>query len=339
LWRGCVSLLAMASSAQVCPGSPSAPVRAKCYMAVRFDQPCVRVRAEAEARIAAGPAFNPHNGGLYSLLTSSSPASLAGQRTTGSGSAPTHYTDRFTLTFNASSLAGGDGGEGCLVSACSESQGLSYLDFSTNYCNLRILYCGDADGCPSLGEPNLGYEESFVDCGHGATHSSADCLPHSSAHGLPPSPAPLSAPLSPPWDLSPMSCRNSCDFSYDGGEASTGDKCGFGTDCADCGPRVTSLPSPQPGAQPGSNQPSQPGAQPGSNQQPPQPGMQPGPHLSQPGTQRVFNQHPPLPYQPDAHPRSNATLRHSHSLLLFRNSTRVTRASRRTADAVTRQLP
>ena len=203
LWRGCVSLLAMASSAQVCPGSPSAPVRAKCYMAVRFDQPCVRVRAEAEARIAAGPAFDPHNGGLYSLLTSSSPASLAGQRTTGSGSAPTHYTDRFTLTFNASSLAGGGGGEGCLVSACSESQGRSHLDFSTNYCNLRILYCGDADGCPSLGEPNLGYEESFVDCGHGATHSSADCLPHSSAHGLPPSPAPLSAPLSPPWDRGP----------------------------------------------------------------------------------------------------------------------------------------
>ena len=39
------------------------------------------------------------------------------------------------------------GESSCIVAGCSESQGESYLDFDTNYCNLRVLYCGSADGC------------------------------------------------------------------------------------------------------------------------------------------------------------------------------------------------
>ncbi|CAJ1381655.1 unnamed protein product [Effrenium voratum] len=35
----------------------------------------------------------------------------------------------------------------CDIHACSESQGFSVKDFSTNYCNLRNLYCGSTEGC------------------------------------------------------------------------------------------------------------------------------------------------------------------------------------------------
>jgi len=38
----------------------------------------------------------------------------------------------------------------CVVYACSESQGFSVVDYSTNYCNLHNLYCGDEDDCPSV---------------------------------------------------------------------------------------------------------------------------------------------------------------------------------------------
>ena len=36
---------------------------------------------------------------------------------------------------------------GCTIEACSESQVSSVLDYGTNYCNLKMLYCGSADGC------------------------------------------------------------------------------------------------------------------------------------------------------------------------------------------------
>ena len=73
---------------------------------------------------------DPHNGGTYSVTGETADA-LTGQRTTGDGK----YTDKFDFTFTGN-------GEGCEVEACSESQVTSVIDYSTNYCNLHVLYDG-----------------------------------------------------------------------------------------------------------------------------------------------------------------------------------------------------
>jgi hypothetical protein len=71
-------------------------------------------------------------------------------RMSGDGS----YTDTLMLSFETVS-------GGCLVEACSESQVESFVDFSTNYCNLHDLYCSD-QSCQ--GAKGLTYIEKFVDC-------------------------------------------------------------------------------------------------------------------------------------------------------------------------------
>merc|ERR1712232_1325157 len=82
------------------------------------------------------------NNGVYSVLDSSTNV-VKTQRTTNPKTSVGGkvYTDKqnFELTDN------GDGS--CEIKACSESQGTSKLDFSTNYCDIRNLYCGSADGC------------------------------------------------------------------------------------------------------------------------------------------------------------------------------------------------
>jgi hypothetical protein len=101
----------------------------------------------------AGSWSDPHNGGTYTL-SSATPSSIAGRRLTGDG----RYTDEFDLSFDSTDAGG------CAVAACSESQVTSVIDFSTNYCNLRNLYCSSKEGCPGVG-PDLSYDESYVSCG------------------------------------------------------------------------------------------------------------------------------------------------------------------------------
>merc|ERR1712110_367853 len=81
---------------------------------------------------------DPHNGGIYSILSDSG-AQFMAQRTTNPATSYGHkvYTDKqiFTLT---------DTSDGkCTIEACSESQGESVLDFSTNYCDIHNLYCNE----------------------------------------------------------------------------------------------------------------------------------------------------------------------------------------------------
>ena len=170
-----------------CPASP-AMVHASCELRVTFPAvTCARVRIEAEARITAGPAFDPHNHGNYSLLSSDSML-LVGQRITGSACAGC-YTDQFQLTFE-------DTPPGCIVSACSTSQGGSFYDYSTNYCNLHVLWCNAQSGCPSIGEPDFAYTEEVVACSAGGTqqHDAAACNPDAAQPTLS-SPPPSEAPL------------------------------------------------------------------------------------------------------------------------------------------------
>ena len=63
----------------------------------------------------------------------------------------------------------------CVVRGCSASQVTSVADFSTNYCNLRMLYCGSKDGCrPVLHD--FAVDETKVAPSTGAGSSAAACL-------------------------------------------------------------------------------------------------------------------------------------------------------------------
>merc|ERR1711998_322432 len=82
-----------------------------------------------------GQWHDPHNNGTY-VVDSATANELKIHRRTGDNK----YTDKMVLSLSTS-------GSSCLIEACSESQVDSYEDYGTNYCDLRMLYCGSADGC------------------------------------------------------------------------------------------------------------------------------------------------------------------------------------------------
>jgi len=117
---------------------------------------CDVVQKEIVARLQGTDGWqDPHNRGTYALLeTGSSPLTIRGSRVTGNGK----YTDKFGFD-----LVSIDGGKGCELSGCSQSQVFSVLDASTNYCNLRSLYCNLSDGCKNV-NTNLVYKEKYLNC-------------------------------------------------------------------------------------------------------------------------------------------------------------------------------
>ena len=122
---------------------------------------CDMVKSEIIARINGENGWiDPHNNGTYALLNTAvnneeQMSQITGSRTTGDG----QYTDMFIFTFENDVTNGG----GCILNGCSESQVFSILDFSTNYCNLRDLYCNSDDGCPIV-EHDFSYEEKYASC-------------------------------------------------------------------------------------------------------------------------------------------------------------------------------
>jgi hypothetical protein len=140
-WSACI-VKPLESEGMKCPGSKAIFGHAKTTVTATAAASCSDVKAEMVARASGQNGWvDPHNGGVYAVLASSD-AELETSRTAN----PKHsvlgqkYVDKqtFTLTPN---------GNGCDISACSESQGTSMKDFSTNYCDSRNLYCGSADGC------------------------------------------------------------------------------------------------------------------------------------------------------------------------------------------------
>ena len=136
-----------------CPGSP-AWKNAKCKMSIDFKEPCHIVQSEINLRLTSESFVDPHNGGKYSQISSQEGA-VKGSRLTANGK----WTDLLDFSFISTNE-----GSTCTVTACSESQVFSILDFSTNYCNLRNLYCNSSDGCSPV-QYDLTYEESYVSCG------------------------------------------------------------------------------------------------------------------------------------------------------------------------------
>jgi uncharacterized protein (DUF2147 family) len=124
------------SDAMTCPSTP-AWVAAGMKITTVASASCDKVEAEIKARVngqATKAWHDPHNNGKYTLHNYG--GTLSTSRLTGDGK----YTDKqiFTLTPD---------GSHCKVDACSRSQVFSVLDMGTNYCDLKMLYCGTADGC------------------------------------------------------------------------------------------------------------------------------------------------------------------------------------------------
>jgi len=144
-----------ATAAMTCPGSKAWFTHAKTQVTAVVKASCADVNAEIQARAGAQGWVDPHNGGIYSVISSTA-AEVRTQRTAN----PSHsvagkkYVDKQVFTLSDSAGA-------CEISACSESQGTSYKDYSTNYCDLRNLYCGSADGCTPVAHDFFSTQESI----------------------------------------------------------------------------------------------------------------------------------------------------------------------------------
>merc|ERR1711924_13699 len=165
----CIVKPELTASAYKCPGSKSA-IHASCKVTSVAAANCADVAAEIKARASAqGGWVDPHNGGIYSV-TSASDSELQTQRSTNPKTSVGHtvYTDKqiFTLTSQGST---------CQIDACSESQGTSVGDFSTNYCDMRNLYCGSADGCKPVSK-DFTHEELSHSGSIGAGHDAGNCI-------------------------------------------------------------------------------------------------------------------------------------------------------------------
>merc|ERR1712113_1140298 len=152
-----------------CPGSGSF-VRARMEVTATASASCDDVKAEIQARASAqGGWKDPHNGGIYSVLEVDGNV-IKTQRTTNPATSVGGkvYTDKqsFQLT---------DASGSCQIKACSESQGTSVGDFSTNYCDIRNLYCGKADGCLPVSKDFATSEDSYSKS-IGAGHDFSACI-------------------------------------------------------------------------------------------------------------------------------------------------------------------
>jgi hypothetical protein len=156
-----------ASDDYMCPGSPAGS-HASMKVTAAADASCDVVQKEIEARVS-GDWVDPHNGGIYSLISSSNGV-INTQRTTNPATSVggNVYTDKQTFQ-----LTSADGG--CQIKGCSESQGGSFSDFSTNYCDLRNLYCGSSDGCVSASDDFTSQEQSHKGS-LGAGHDASKCI-------------------------------------------------------------------------------------------------------------------------------------------------------------------
>merc|ERR1711972_61729 len=154
-----------------CPGSGSW-IHAWMEVTATASATCANVKAEIAARASAeGGWKDPHNGGIYSVLENDAHSMIIKtQRTTNPATSVGGklYTDK--QNFELTDVEGS-----CQIKACSESQGTSVGDFSTNYCDIRNLYCGSADGCSIVSKDFTASEDSYSKS-IGAGHDFSQCI-------------------------------------------------------------------------------------------------------------------------------------------------------------------
>merc|ERR1712203_128233 len=132
-----VQMQAQRAEAMTCPSTAAWLGACGMKITTTASASCDKVEAEMKARVngqASGAWHDPHNNGKYTLQNYG--GTLSTSRLTGDGK----YTDKQIFTLSPA-------GDNCKIEACSRSQVTSYLDFGTNYCDLKMLYCGKADGC------------------------------------------------------------------------------------------------------------------------------------------------------------------------------------------------
>eukprot|EP00392_Amoebophrya_sp_AT5.2_P006362 g6374.t1 len=164
-----------------CPGSRAWIHHASCAATFEMNADCDLVKDEVLARVEGKNGWeDPHNHGKYSVLHDDPKKKILSlQRDTNS---TPKYTDLMLLTFISTAED-----TTCSVSACSESQITSYLDFSTNYCNLRNLLCGSkTSGCKTAKHAELEIvKQDLDDCAQSdamkcssATHGASAMVKH-----------------------------------------------------------------------------------------------------------------------------------------------------------------
>merc|ERR1712195_199059 len=164
--------IAVATADMTCP-STSAVIACGMKVTTTASASCADVLAEMKARIAGqyGAWHDPHNNGTYKV--ESYGGTFSTSRLTGDGK----YTDKqiFTLTDQSGS---------CLIEACSRSQVNSLFDKGTNYCDLKMLFCGSKDGCKpvkhdfSVGQETTSkFAQASVDMGACLKVSTAAVVP------------------------------------------------------------------------------------------------------------------------------------------------------------------
>jgi len=151
-----------------CPGSASF-THAWIEVTSTADASCSQVHDEIVGRASSSSWVDPHNGGIYSVLDDSQNV-IQTQRTTNPATSVGGqvYVDK--QTFELIPVSGG-----CKIKGCSESQGNSVGDFSTNYCDLRNLWCGSADGCQTAVNPFTVVENTHHKS-IGAGHDFSGCV-------------------------------------------------------------------------------------------------------------------------------------------------------------------
>jgi len=155
-----------ASATVTCPGSP-AWVHAGMEITATASASCQDVQDEMIARVNGQYAqwHDPHNNGTYTLTGHTLRGDLSFSRVTGNKK----YTDK--MQFKLTQV----GDSQCTIEGCSESQVLSWLDYGTNYCDLKMLYCGSSDGCKYV-KYNFGTTNEVTKPMGGSTVDPSACL-------------------------------------------------------------------------------------------------------------------------------------------------------------------
>merc|ERR1712183_482945 len=124
---------------------------------------CDVVKAEMAARIAGENGwYDQHNRGTNTA--ESYGGDLSANRKTGDGK----YTDKMIFDLTAD-------GDNCKIEGCSESQVTSYADMGTNYCELKLLYCGTAEGC-KVAKSDFTNSGEKTEARAGASTGMSNCL-------------------------------------------------------------------------------------------------------------------------------------------------------------------
>ena len=149
-----------------CPGS-SASFHAWLAIEASVASSCADAKEEVLARIAGqndNTWDDPHGNGKYTLV-SDTDAGVTADRLSSSGA----YTDRVLFTFV-------EDGSVCRILACSESQGMSGADQSTNLCNSWNLVCTSEQECCAVVHDLKPFTYTIHSKSSGATDKLDVCL-------------------------------------------------------------------------------------------------------------------------------------------------------------------